>query len=255
MIAFTAKQAPAIWKSVDFVNLMTYDLMNRRDTVTAHHTSVAGSLEAVDSYLAIGLCPSKINLGFAFYAKWFTTASDSDCTTHPLGCATVLLENADGSDTGMSGALTFEAANMEPAPAPTNLTLSPDGSCGLGSAGPYKCGHPYCCSSAGYCGSDIAFCGPSCQQGYGNCTGISISGSWQDALAAPADDTVRGGRYHWSDNIFWTWDTPEFIADKFNQIVKGRGLRGVFAWSLGEDTYDGRLMAALDKGIKEMGEV
>lgn len=40
---------------------MTYDLMNRRDTVTKHHTSVAGSIETIENYLAIGAPPEKIN--------------------------------------------------------------------------------------------------------------------------------------------------------------------------------------------------
>jgi chitinase len=40
---------------------MSYDLINRRDTVTAHHTSVAGSAQAVENYLAIGAPAHKIN--------------------------------------------------------------------------------------------------------------------------------------------------------------------------------------------------
>ncbi|KAJ6444743.1 chitinase 18-11 [Purpureocillium lavendulum] len=109
MIAFSAEQVPKIDKAVDFINVMTYDIMNRRDNVTNHHTSVEDSKATIDTYIQRGMTPSKMNLGFAFYAKWFTTSGQ--CTT-PTGCATVLLENADGSDPGKSGATTFEIENF-----------------------------------------------------------------------------------------------------------------------------------------------
>lgn len=145
MIAFTAEKGPSIFAPVDMVNLMSYDLMNRRDNVTKHHTSVQGSLDTVNNYLAIGMDAEKGNLGIAFYAKYFTTDSTSDCATHPIGCATVLLENPDGSDTGKSGAWTFEASNNSPAP--TNLTTSTDGTCGFSKG--TKCPDGECCSLYG----------------------------------------------------------------------------------------------------------
>jgi chitinase len=40
---------------------MSYDLMNRRDNITKHHTSVADSLETINNYLAIGAPPAKLN--------------------------------------------------------------------------------------------------------------------------------------------------------------------------------------------------
>jgi chitinase len=40
---------------------MSYDLMNRRDNVTKHHTSVVGSSETIEHYLAIGAPPEKMN--------------------------------------------------------------------------------------------------------------------------------------------------------------------------------------------------
>ena len=122
--------------------------MNRRDNFTKHHTSVAGSLEAIDTYISLGLAPSKAILGFAFYAKWFTTDPKSDCATNPLGCATVPMEDASGNDNGLSGAMTFETANMEPTVIPSNLTVDPNGSCGA--AAGYKCGEGNCCSQYGF---------------------------------------------------------------------------------------------------------
>ena len=56
---------------------MTYDLMNRRDKVTIHHTSVVGSLEAVENYLNLGLAPDKTDTGFS-YAMYFQTASGTE---------------------------------------------------------------------------------------------------------------------------------------------------------------------------------
>ncbi|KAI9681845.1 MAG: hypothetical protein M1829_000590 [Trizodia sp. TS-e1964] len=107
MIAFTKDTIPKIISSLDFMNIMTYDLMNRRDTVTKHHTSIEGSIDTIKAYLDYGLPPEKANLGFGFYSKWFTTESGAGCASNPIGCKTVLLENSDGSDTGHSGALTF----------------------------------------------------------------------------------------------------------------------------------------------------
>lgn len=40
---------------------MSYDLMNRRDSITKHHTSVADSLKVINHYLDIGAPASKMN--------------------------------------------------------------------------------------------------------------------------------------------------------------------------------------------------
>ena len=107
---------------------MTYDLMNRRNNVTTHHSGVVGSLETVDNYISVGLDPNKMNLGFAYYAKWFNTAETGDCAKNPIGCPTVPFEKPDGSDAGTSGAVTFEKGNM--APARMDLVVSEEGTCG-----------------------------------------------------------------------------------------------------------------------------
>jgi len=73
MIAFTRRTLPRIMNHVDFLNVMTYDLMNRRDNVTSHHTDIRKSLAAIDAYIAAGVAPQKLNLGLAFYVKWFRT--------------------------------------------------------------------------------------------------------------------------------------------------------------------------------------
>lgn len=144
MIAFTKEQGPKIFASVDMVNVMSYDLMNRRNNVTVHHSSVVDSLDTVHAYQEIGLANEKINLGVAYYAKWFTTTAD--CTEEkPLGCAVEPLETEDGGDTGKSGVLTFEASTM--ADAPKNLTESKDMTCGF-NQGTF-CPKGTCCSQYG----------------------------------------------------------------------------------------------------------
>jgi chitinase len=145
MIAWSKETGPEIFKSVDMVNVMSYDLMNRRDNVTFHASSVQGSLAVIQDYLDFGADPEKLNLGFAYYAKWFTTDPDSDCNEHPLGCKVVKLENDDGSDNGKSGAFTFEKGNM--AKPSGKLTTSNNGKCG--SSEGTKCPDGQCCSAYG----------------------------------------------------------------------------------------------------------
>jgi chitinase len=149
MIAYTNITGPAIWKSVDFVNVMTYDLMNRRDNITKRHTDILHSAQQVDRYMAIGLGPENTNLGVALYAKWFSVDLAGDCTLdHALGCPVLPLEDANGIDTGLSGTVTFEAANFTAAPDPAMLTESADGSCGPIAS--KKCSAGSCCSQDGF---------------------------------------------------------------------------------------------------------
>lgn len=97
---------------------MSYDLMNRRDNITKHHSSVEDSLETINNYLAIGAPPEKMNrmllplsrfpylhpnlVGFAYYAKYFTTKDA--CSNGALGCPIVLAEDPiTGKDLLTSG--------------------------------------------------------------------------------------------------------------------------------------------------------
>lgn len=132
--------------------------VSRRDATTNHHTSVKGSLATVDKYLELGFDASKLTLGFAFYAKFFKTTEE--CTS-PIGCKTDELEDANGGDTGKSGAVTF-------------LEVPP-------------------------------------------------------VLENGKADTEEGGQWYYdpAEGNFWTWDTPDFIAQKFEEIVKARNLGGV----------------------------
>jgi GH18 family chitinase len=110
MLAFTPSHIPTIMKSVDFLNIMTYDLMNRRDNVTKHHTGLKDSLEAIDAYVTSGVELSKTNLGLAFYVKWFKTdvAARQECKARPVGCPAALMEDPEtGADLGKAGAFSW----------------------------------------------------------------------------------------------------------------------------------------------------
>jgi GH18 family chitinase len=104
MLAFTKDTIPKITVALDFFNIMTYDLMNRRDNVTKHHTGINLSLDAINAYLENGVPAEKANLGFAFYVKWFKTDPTGCCEKSPIGCKTVLMEDpVKGGDLGQAG--------------------------------------------------------------------------------------------------------------------------------------------------------
>jgi GH18 family chitinase len=108
MITFTKDNIPAISASIDFFNIMTYDLMNRRDTITKHHTGLQLSLDSINAYLENGVLSAKLNLGFAYYVKWYKTSPVAACAKHPIGCRTVLMEDpSTGADLGRAGAFSW----------------------------------------------------------------------------------------------------------------------------------------------------
>lgn len=119
MLAFTKVTLPAISASLDFLNVMTYDLMNRRDNVTKHHTGIELSMNAIKTYEERGMPPEKINLGFAFYVKWFRTDPSGHCDKSPIGCKTTLMEDPEtGADLGQAGAFSWHD------PVPQDLSAS-----------------------------------------------------------------------------------------------------------------------------------
>ncbi|KAF2803339.1 putative class V chitinase [Mytilinidion resinicola] len=248
MMAYIDVTSPTIWPHMDFVNVMTYDLSNRRNTATSHHTSIKDSLDSVKRYIDIKLDATKINLGFAYYAKWFTTKGD--CPT-PLGCPLAQPEDPiTGADTKLSGAVTFEKANMAPLPAAGSITVSSDGMCG---ANGHSCPVGSCCSEAGYCGTSDEYCKGGCQHAFSNsgCKDVDVLGSWAIARVKGVNDTTVRGQYYYdaSEHLFWTWDTVKLV-EQFKSIVKPLKLGGVMAWSLGEDSYDWghvKTMAAKNK--------
>ncbi|KAH8655262.1 chitinase 18-4 [Xylariales sp. PMI_506] len=117
MLAFTPDTLPRIMESADFLNVMTYDLMNRRDSVTKHHTGVQVSLESIRAYAGSGpgggVAPERLNLGFAFYVKFFRIAPEhrAACLARPVGCPTGLMEDPKtGGDLGRTGGFSWHDA-------------------------------------------------------------------------------------------------------------------------------------------------
>jgi Glycosyl hydrolases family 18 len=105
-----------------------------------------------------------------------------------------------------------------------------------------------------FSGSTADYCGPGCQTGYGACNGPSITDSFRKALANAQYDGANGGEWYWDANatLFWTWDTPDIIARKFAQIVQPKGLGGVMAWSLAQDSRDWSHLLAIGAGLKNL---
>ncbi|KAI1465263.1 carbohydrate-binding module family 18 protein [Daldinia caldariorum] len=248
-IAYTSDQAPAIFAAVDMVNLMSYDMMNRRDTTTSHHTSVKGAIKATKMYLDMGLPPSKLNLGFAFYAKYFQTPPGANCT-QAVGCPVVAAENADGTDSGTSGAMTFEKAHVFPPAPPKDLLASVDGTCGADAG--KKCPAGTCCSQYGSCGSTVEYCGIGCQPAYGICSAPDIVAAFGKALANGQEDKEEGAMWYWDaeHNLFWTWDSTPLMIQKVREIVVPEKLGGLMAWSLGEDSGDWTRVTSLATAAK-----
>lgn len=247
MIVYTPHNATSIWNLVDWVNVMTYDLMDRRDGITKHHTDVETSLKIVDHYIDnLKLEPHKINLGFAMFAKWFKVDPMEKCETG-LGCITLLLETQDGIDTQSSGSITFETANL--APPPSNITETTDGTCGPEIFKTCKKGH--CCSIYGYCGTTEDYCNNCEGVAYGSgCKAVSLKSQFQTAMLNGITDSKMGGQYYYdrTRSTFWTWETPDLIAQKFEKIMAARKLGGVMVWSLGEDSYDNSHLIAIREG-------
>ncbi|KAH3906537.1 chitinase [Parastagonospora nodorum] len=108
MLAFTPATIPRIMESIDFLNVMTYDMMNRRDNVTKHHAGTQQSLAAIKAYRKRGVPADRLNVGTAFYVKWFKTANGKDCSAQATGCPTELMEDPKtGADLGKAGAFSW----------------------------------------------------------------------------------------------------------------------------------------------------
>lgn len=60
-------------------------------------------------------------------------------------------------------------------------------------------------------------------------SGAVTFGEGVPVLANGIADEEEGGEWYYeaSTKKFWTWDTPEFIAQKFEKIVKAKSLGGI----------------------------
>jgi hypothetical protein len=72
----------------------------------------------------------------------------------------------------------FDAPSHLLIPRAATVTISPDNSCGLTSAGNYSCDattNGVCCSGSGWCGNTTDYCGTDCQTGFGTCDPASAT--------------------------------------------------------------------------------
>ncbi|KAI1346576.1 glycoside hydrolase superfamily [Xylaria sp. FL0043] len=211
MAAFKSpEQTKPIWDSIDFITVMAYDYVNRASHMTGHHTDVEASKVAVQRYLDLGLSAEKINLGFAFYAKYFAVDDSCDNFTVPDACSIVPAQYPNGTDNYKSGVLTYESRYINPQPVPTLQGVHPGGICG-----------------------------------YNNNTLTSYNytiASFKKARENFKYDEAKGGLWYFdettSPKLFWTWENTDLMSRKFDEIVNNpeHKLGGISGWSLGENT-------------------
>nr|BAJ99972.1 predicted protein [Hordeum vulgare subsp. vulgare] len=68
---FSQLDGTSIARSVDWVNVMTYDFYGSWSPVTGHHGNVPDSLTAINGHINMGIPASKLCLGVPFYARGF----------------------------------------------------------------------------------------------------------------------------------------------------------------------------------------
>ncbi|KAI0460691.1 glycoside hydrolase superfamily [Xylaria acuta] len=204
MEAFNSvEQTKAIGDKIDFVTVMAYDFVNRASLTTGHHTDVLGSRLAIRRYVDLGLPAEKINLGLAFYAKYFEVDGTCNRSMLPGGCSILPAQDNSGADTYKSGVLTFESRNMERPDVLPALQESPNGSCGHSN---------------------------------------DIIASFKRARENSVYDQRNGGVWYLdettSPKIFWTWETIETVTRKFYGIINSptHKLGGISSWSLGQNS-------------------
>lgn len=213
-LAFTAATVPAVMRSVDFLNVMTYDLMNRRDAATKHHAGVAGSLEALEAYLAVGAPAARLNLGFAFYVKYFRV---------PRGAC-----DAVGAGSGLNAAALPSGLGC-----PTGPMEDPATGADLGRTGGFS-----------YHDSIPADVEESFRRALTEGT-YDESGGGYYYLDDNPDGEGKG-----NDSLFWTFETEDAIFKKYTHIVTQKALGGVFAWGLGEDAPSFRHLRKLSESAE-----
>lgn len=79
----------------------------------------------------------------------------------------------------------------------------------------------------------------------------SVAESFKRAVEGGLYDDLHKGHYYLDheEDLFWTWETPEAIVKKYNQIVTQKGLGGAFAWDLGGDSKDWSHLKALNSAV------
>jgi hypothetical protein len=112
--AYNTETIPALMKSLNFFNLMSYDVMNRRDLTAGHHSGKAVMQTTIDNYVKRGMSTDMMNVGFPLYAKWFKSDATTCATESGIGCTfpQYAFEDAKGADQNVSGAYTMNTDLM-----------------------------------------------------------------------------------------------------------------------------------------------
>ncbi|KAJ9101787.1 hypothetical protein QFC21_003126 [Naganishia friedmannii] len=201
LAAYTAPLFEKIDTSVDFYNMMTYDMPNRYDKgkKAQHQASLNGTLDTIKYYSGVGLSPKKSNSGTPV---WFPMAKCD--SPNGLGClldADITLDNA--------GTNRFRAEyNWE------NPKWAAD-----------KATHP---------SYDTSFDNSlKSMQKY-----ITKDGKVGAPNAEYYDPKAKADTYYDKDlKIFWTWQGPEAIAETCKGVIDS-DIGGQMIFAVGMDSTD-----------------
>lgn len=67
-------------------------------------------------------------------------------------------------------------------------------------------------------------------------------------------DPEVGGQWYWDaeTSLYWTWDTADLVTQKIHGLIPTKGLGGIFAWSLAQDSQDWSRLNAMQEGFKAL---
>lgn len=196
MIAYDTDSISQIDPSVDWYNLMAYDKINRRDNETNYQAGDVVVLDSIDTYGAMGMDKTKMNIGFPMYAKWFWLNSTDAalCRANPpIGCAMGGYEDpSNGADTGLSGTWVW---NTDPS---AQINVVPTATSG------------------------------------NNVQGIQASfDALPTDGSASSPDKLASAYFDKTYSLFWTWVSPSDIQQTCEKRIGEVG--GVMVWSLNQD--------------------
>lgn len=205
----TNATVPRIFASLDFINVMAYDLT---ENYTAHASGIQTSMRGMDALLRAGVRPDVMTFGYPFYWRWsqVDASNRTACTTprvayppevgvFPPGVGCLVARQADprtNTSVQVAGQVSWNDGlprDDPPGLRPAFLRAMLDG------------------------------------------------GQW--------DDVGGGHYYFdLETGMFFSWDSPYAILTKLDGIVDRLGMLGVSAWALGEDGRLWEHMNALNDG-------